>query len=88
MIEQNKNMLNTSQSIKVRHGMITDFKVFENRGLEKSRFQNYKNVPLYLFCGMCSFFYVSSKTESVVCSEERTSHTAPPPLVCARLQAV
>ncbi len=70
-----------------RHGMITGFKVYH--GLEKSRFQNHNFFLLYSSCGMCSF-YVSSKTEStgVECSEERTSHTAPPPPAAVRLQAV
>ncbi len=36
-----------------RHGTITGFKVY--RGLEKSRFQNHKNSPLFCFRGLHSF---------------------------------
>ncbi len=36
-----------------RHGMITGFKVY--RGLEKSRFQNHKNVTLYHFCSRACY---------------------------------
>ncbi len=39
-----------SYSNQIRHGTITGFKVY--RGMEKSRFQNHSNFPLYRFCGM------------------------------------
>ncbi len=74
----------------LRHGTITGFKVY--RGLEKSRFQNHKKFSLYRSCGIHSFFRVAKdgkcRTPSAVCSEERKSHTAPPPPVGAMLLAV
>ncbi len=75
-----------SRSAWTRHGMITSFKVY--RGLENSRFQNHKHFPLYCSCGMRSFFTCRQRRkelDSVVCSEERTSHTGRPPLLGARL---
>ncbi len=75
-----------------RHGAIRGFKVYH--GLEMSRFHNHKNVPLYRFCGMHSFFFLwvakdgKCRTPSVVCSEERTSHMTPPPPVGVRVSCV
>ncbi len=40
--------------IYIKDGMITGFQV--NHGLEKSRFQNHKKLPLYGSCGMHNFF--------------------------------
>ncbi len=49
-------------------------------------------MSLYRSCGIHSFFRVvkdgKCRTPSAVCSGERTSHTATPPPVGARLRAV
>ncbi len=64
-----------------RHGTITGIEVY--RGLEKSRFQNHYNFPLYCFCIMhsfiFSFFYELSKTESAGVVQWRTHESQPPP---------
>ncbi len=69
-----------------RHGTITGFKVY--RGLESHGLKITKKIH-YTVPAVCAVFLRVVKdgkcrTPSVVCSEVRTSHTAPPPPAGAR----
>ncbi len=68
-----------------RHGTITGFKVY--CGLKKSHSFKTTKIFHYTVSAVCAvFLWVKDgkcRTPSVVCREERTSHSAPPPPVGA-----
>ncbi len=72
-----------NNKLDTRHGTITGFKVY--RGFKKVSFKTTKMFR-YTVSAVCTVFLWVIKdgkcrTPSVVCSEERTSHSAPPPPV-------
>ncbi len=53
-----------------------------------SKSQTFFVIPFLRYVQFFTCRQIRNVQDSVVCSEERTSHTAPPPPVDARLRAV
>ncbi len=78
--------LSSACFVAAKHGTITGLKAY--RGLEKSFSKPLKNCVIPFRYTVYSLKDGKCMTPSMLCSEERTSHMAPPPSGAAGLRAV